>query len=64
LADILSALGEELCRLQVPAQTKVMWMEGLAEIEWRVGSGGGESVQTGGMAGVVRQGVAVMKNGK
>jgi len=64
LADILSALAEELCRLQVPAQTKVMWMEGLAEIEWRVGSGGGENVQTGGMAGVVRQGVAVMKNRK
>ena len=64
LADILSALGEELCRLDVPTQTRVIWMEGLAEIEWRVGSGGGESVQTGGLAGVVRQGVAVMKNKK
>lgn len=64
LADILSALSEELCRLEVPKQTRVVWMEGLAEIEWRVGSGGGEAVQTGGLAGVVRQGVAVMKNGK
>lgn len=64
LADILAALSEELCRLEVPKQTRVVWMEGLAEIEWRVGSGGGELVQTGGLAGVVRQGVAVMKNGK
>jgi len=64
LADILAALSEELCRLEVPPQTRVVWMEGLAEIEWRVGSGGGETVQTGGLVGVVRQGVAVMKNGK
>ncbi|KAA8907539.1 P-loop containing nucleoside triphosphate hydrolase protein [Sphaerosporella brunnea] len=64
LADILSALSEELGKLQVPTQTMVLWMEGLAEIEWRVGSGGGEAVQTGGLAGVVRQGVAVMKQRK
>ncbi|KAF8545413.1 P-loop containing nucleoside triphosphate hydrolase protein [Trichophaea hybrida] len=64
LADILAALSEELCKLEVPKQTRIVWMEGLAEIEWRVGSGGGETVQTGGLAGVVRQGVAVMKNGK
>jgi replication factor C subunit 3/5 len=63
LADILSTLSDELCLLEVPKQTKVVWMEGLAEIEWRVGSGGGELVQTGGLAGVVRQGVAVMGNG-
>ena len=60
LADILSALSEELCRLEVPKQTHGV-DQGLAEIEWRVGSGEGE---TGGLAGVVRQGVAVMKNGK
>jgi replication factor C subunit 3/5 len=64
LADILSALSEELCKLEVPKQTRILWMEGLAEIEWRVGSGGGEAVQTGGLAGAVRQGVAVMKNSK
>ena len=58
LADTLSALIKELCRLEVPKQTRGA-DQGLAEIEWRVGSGGGE---TGGLAGVVRQGVAVMKN--
>ncbi|KAI5820279.1 P-loop containing nucleoside triphosphate hydrolase protein [Pyronema omphalodes] len=62
LADILAALSEELCRIEVPKQTRVLWMEGLAEIEWRVGSGGSEMVQTGGLAGVVRKGVAVMGN--
>jgi replication factor C subunit 3/5 len=63
LADILAALSEELCRLEVPKQTRIVWMEGLAEIEWRVGSGGSEGVQTGGMAGIVRKGVAVMGKG-
>ncbi|TGZ83028.1 P-loop containing nucleoside triphosphate hydrolase protein [Ascodesmis nigricans] len=62
LADILASLSEELCSLEVPKQTMVVWLEGLAEIEWRVGSGGSEGVQTGGMAGVVRNGVRVMKN--
>lgn len=62
LADILAALSEELCRLEVPRQTRVAWLEGLAEIEWRVGSGGSEAVQTGGLAGAVRMGVTVMEN--
>lgn len=62
LADILASLSEELCSLDVPKQTRAVWLEGLAEIEWRVGSGGSEGVQTGGMAGVVRNGVSVMTN--
>lgn len=61
LADLLACLGEELAVLEVPPQTRVVWMEGLAEVEWRVGSGGGETVQTGALAGVVRKGVEVMK---
>lgn len=64
LADLLSSLGEELTRLEVPKQTRVLWLEGLAEVEWRVGSGGSEGVQTGALAGVVRKGVAVMGNEK
>ncbi|KAL7274117.1 Subunit of heteropentameric Replication factor C (RF-C) [Rhizina undulata] len=60
LADVLSALSDELGRLEVPKQTRVVWMEGLAEVEWRVGSGGGETLQTGALAGVVRKGVGVM----
>ncbi|KAF2841663.1 P-loop containing nucleoside triphosphate hydrolase protein [Patellaria atrata CBS 101060] len=60
LADILTALGEELNKLDVPSQTRVTWMEGLAEIEYRLSGGGSEAVQTGGMVGVVRNGAELV----
>ncbi|KAI4103116.1 MAG: hypothetical protein L6R37_004002 [Teloschistes peruensis] len=62
LADILTALSEGLAKLEVPAQTRVAWLEGLAEVEWRISGGGGEVVQTGGLVGVVRGGVELMGN--
>ena len=64
LADIITALGEELGKLEVPAATRVLWLEGLAEVEWRLSGGGGEVVQTGGLVGVVRNGVEVMDRKK
>ncbi|KAF7718216.1 Replication factor C subunit 3 [Penicillium ucsense] len=60
LADILSALADQLQRLDVPAQTRITWLEGLAEIEWRLSGGGSEVVQTGGLIGVVRNGCELM----
>ena len=60
LADILSALADQLQQLEVPAQTRVTWLAGLAEIEWRLSGGGSETVQTGGMVGVVRNGCELM----
>ncbi|KAJ5191994.1 uncharacterized protein N7498_010979 [Penicillium cinerascens] len=60
LADILSALADQLQRLEVPAATRITWLEGLAEIEWRLSGGGSEAVQTGGMVGVVRNGCELM----
>jgi replication factor C subunit 3/5 len=60
LADILAALGEQLQRIDVPAQTRITWLEGLAEIEWRLAAGGSETVQTGGLVGVVRNGCELM----
>lgn len=63
LADILTSLGEELATLDVPAQTRVMWLEGLAEIEHRLSGGGNENIQTGGLVGVVRNGCEVMEHG-
>lgn len=63
LADILTALGEELSKLMVPPQTRVAWLQGLAEVEYRLSGGGGETVQTGGLVGVVRQGVDLMEHG-
>lgn len=56
LADILSALGDELAKLDVPPQTRVSWMEGLSEVEYRLSGGGNEVIQTGAMVGVVRTG--------
>ncbi|KAI9785470.1 MAG: hypothetical protein M1839_009211 [Geoglossum umbratile] len=63
LADILTALSEELALLEAPPQTRVAWLEGLAEVEYRLAGGGGEAVQTGGVVGVVRQGVELMERG-
>ena len=60
LADILTALAEELQTLEVSPQTRVTWLEGLAEIEFRLAGGGSEGIQTGGMVGVVRQGCELM----
>ena len=60
LADILTALASELQNLEVPVQTRVAWMEGLADVEWRLAGGGGEVVQTGGLVGVVRGGCELM----
>lgn len=61
LADILTALGEQLAEVEVPAQTRVAWLDGLAEIEYRLSTGGSEKVQTGGLVGVVRNGVGMME---
>ncbi|MCJ1244130.1 hypothetical protein MMC30_001328 [Trapelia coarctata] len=63
LADIITALGEELLKLEVPPQTRVTWLEGLAEVEYRLSGGGGEAIQTGGLVGVVRNGVDLMDHG-
>ncbi|EXJ92236.1 replication factor C subunit 3/5 [Capronia epimyces CBS 606.96] len=60
LADILTALAEELQTLEVSAATRVTWLQGLAEIEYRLAGGGSEAVQTGGMVGVVRTGCELM----
>ena len=63
LADILTALAEELQQSEVSAATRVTWLEGLAEIEHRLAGGGSESVQTGGMVGVVRKGCELGEKG-
>ena len=60
LADILTAMAEQLAEVEAPAQTRVAWLEGLADIEYRLSGGGSEQVQTGGLVGVVRQGVGLM----
>ncbi|KAK6340955.1 hypothetical protein TWF696_009268 [Orbilia brochopaga] len=63
LTDILQAVAEELCRLEVSPQVRVQWLAGLAEIEGRVAAGGNESVQTAGFAGVVKTGADMIAKG-
>ncbi|KAK5382411.1 Subunit of heteropentameric Replication factor C (RF-C) [Exophiala xenobiotica] len=60
LADILTSLADDLQNLEVSTATRVTWLQGLAEIEYRLAGGGSESVQTGGMVGVVRTGCELM----
>ena len=47
-------------KLDVPAQTMISWLDGLAEVEYRLAGGGSEMVQTGAVVGVVRGGVELM----
>lgn len=60
LADILTSLADELGKLDVPAKTRVMWLHGLSEIEYRLSGGGSETVQTGGLVGVIRGGAELL----
>ena len=57
LADIITSLSEELVKMDVPANVLITWLDGLAEVEYRLSGGGGEVVQTGAVVGVVRSGV-------
>jgi len=60
LADIITALSEELTKLEVKPEVMIQWLDGLADIEHRVAGGGSEVVQTGAVVGVVRNGVELM----
>jgi replication factor C subunit 3/5 len=60
LADIITALSEEVSKLEVKPEVMISWLDGLADIEHRVAGGGGEAVQTGAMVGVIRNGVELM----
>jgi replication factor C subunit 3/5 len=64
LADILTALSEELGKLEVGTATRIIWLEGLSEIEYRLSGGGSEVIQTGALAGVVRNGAELIPAGK
>lgn len=64
LADILTALAEELRRLDVGAAARAAWLEGLSEIEYRLSAGASETIQTGAMVGAVRNGVELIVGAK
>jgi replication factor C subunit 3/5 len=60
LADIITALSEQLVMMEVKPEAMVRWLDGLAEIEYRVSGGGNETIQTGAVVGVVRDGCELM----
>ncbi|TVY34785.1 Replication factor C subunit, partial [Lachnellula subtilissima] len=60
LADIITSLSEELTKLDVPPAVMITWLDGLAEVEYRLSGGGGEVVQTGAVVGVVRNGAELI----
>jgi replication factor C subunit 3/5 len=60
LADMLTSLAEELGKLDVGSATRITWLEGLSEIEYRLSGGGSEMIQTGAMVGVVRNGAELV----
>jgi len=60
LADIITALSEELAKLEVKPEVMISWLEGLADVEHRIASGAGETVQTGAVVGVIRSGCELM----
>ncbi|CAK7264998.1 Subunit of heteropentameric Replication factor C (RF-C) [Sporothrix epigloea] len=62
LADIITALSEEIVKMEVSSKVMVTWLTGLADIEHRVASGAGEMVQTGATVGVIRSGCEMMNS--
>ncbi|CZT48996.1 related to replication factor C chain Rfc3 [Rhynchosporium secalis] len=60
LADIITSLSEELMKLDVKPEVMITWLDGLAEVEYRLSGGGGEVVQTGAVVGVVRNGAELV----
>ena len=60
LADIITALSEEIYKLEVKPEVMITWLDGLADIEHRVAGGASEAIQTGAVVGVVRRGCELM----
>jgi len=60
LADIITALSEEVTKLEVKPQVMISWLDTLAEIEHRVSSGANEAIQTSAVVGAIRNGVELM----
>lgn len=56
LADIITALSETLVTMEVKPEAMIRWLDGLAEIEYRLAGGGSEIIQTGAVVGVIREG--------
>ena len=61
LADIITALSEEIVKLEVKPEVMITWLSALADIEHRVAGGASETIQTGAVVGAIRNGVELMR---
>ncbi|PHH50768.1 putative replication factor C subunit 5 [Ceratocystis fimbriata CBS 114723] len=57
LADIVTALADELTKLEVAPEAMITWLDGLADVEYRIAGGANETIQTGALVGVIRSGI-------
>ncbi|KAL5594043.1 hypothetical protein BROUX41_001095 [Berkeleyomyces rouxiae] len=57
LADIITALADELAKLSVAPEAMITWLDGLADVEYRISGGANEAIQTGALVGIIRSGV-------
>ncbi|KAK5653440.1 hypothetical protein OQA88_8926 [Cercophora sp. LCS_1] len=60
LADIITALSEEIVKLEVKPEVMITWLDALANVEHRVAGGASEVIQTGAVVGAIRNGVELM----
>ncbi|KAK1751133.1 P-loop containing nucleoside triphosphate hydrolase protein [Echria macrotheca] len=60
LADIITALSEEIVKLEVKPEVMITWLSALADVEHRIASGASELIQTGAVVGAIRNGVELM----
>lgn len=56
----MTALSEELVKLEVKPEVMITWLDALADIEHRVANGASEQIQTGAVVGAIRNGVELM----
>lgn len=57
LADILQCLTDEVITLELDQTVRGKILSGMAEIEWRLSSGGTEKIQTSALIGVINEAV-------
>lgn len=64
LPDLLTALMDEIMQLDISPHARVTWIEEFANIEYRVSTGGSESLQATAVMGIISKGVSLLAERK
>lgn len=59
LADILEAITEKFASYELKPDARIVLLEGLSEIEYRLSTGGNEKIQTSAAIGVVKKAIDI-----